>query len=246
MGAWKTISVALEANVSKYASDMAKAGRDTQKFGKDVEGAEKKLAELDQKLGRAREGLGLGIAAGTVAGLGLATKAASDLREAQAAANVVFGESSEVITKWAEDAEDSLGLSKRAALEAASGYGNMFNQLGVGADASAEMSTALVKLAVDFGSLKNVDPTAILEAQSAAFRGEYDSMQKFLPTLSQATLDQAALNETGKASVDQLTQQERALATYNYMLANAGDAVDDFKRSGGSAATEVKSWLTSR
>ena len=69
MGAWRTISVALEANVKQYTTEMEKARRETDALGKDV-------ADLDRKLGQVREGAGLGLAAGTAVGLGVATKAA--------------------------------------------------------------------------------------------------------------------------------------------------------------------------
>lgn len=240
MGAWRTISVALEADTAGYSTDMAKAGQDTAKFGKDVDGAGAKVDELDSKLGRAREGLGLGIAAGTVAGLGLATKAASDLREAQAAANVVFGEGSDTITAFADNAAQAIGLSREEAFKSTATFGNLFTQLGVGGQEAANLSTKMVTLAADFGSFFNEDPTAIIEAQTAAFRGEYDALQRYVPTINAAAVEQRALADTGKANADSLTQQEKALATYALMTEGAGAAVGDFARSSGSAATEAK------
>lgn len=219
---------------------MARAGHDTDAFGKNVDQANRKIDELDAKLGRAREGLGLGIAAGTVATLGFATKAASDLREAQAAANVVFGEGATVVNSYAADAAQAIGLSKKEALDATSVFGNMFTQLGVGQQEAARLSTSLVTLGADFGSFFNEDANRVIEAQTAAFRGEYDALQRYVPTINAAAVQQQAMAETGKTNADQLTMQEKALATYTLMVQGAGAAQGDFARSNGSAATEAK------
>lgn len=232
--------MALQANTAGYSASMAKAGHDTDAFGKDVDAANRKIDELDAKLGRAREGLGLGIAAGTVATLGLATKSASDLREAQAAANVVFGQGATIIDSYASGAAQAIGLSKKEALDATSVFGNLFTQLGVGQQEAARLSTSLVTLGADFGSFFNEDANRVIEAQTAAFRGEYDALQRYVPTINAAAVQQRAMAETGKENADQLTMQEKALATYSLMVEGAGAAQGDFARSSGSAATEAK------
>lgn len=167
---------------------------------------------------------------------GDATDSASDLNEALNKSNTVFGSSGSAIERWATDAAGNIGLAKGAALDAAGSFGNMFSQLGFGQSTAADMSMTMGDLAADFASFHNADITEVLDAQSAAFRGEYDSVQRFLPLINAANVEQKAMEQTGKASADQLTAQEKALATYTLMLEGAGDAQGDFARTADDQA----------
>lgn len=169
-----------------------------------------------------------------------AVNASSELNEVTSKSNQVFQESAGAIRQWAEGGAENFGLSKRAALEAASGFGNMFVQLGIGLDQAAAMSTGIVELAADFASFHNADITQVLDAQAAAFRGEYDSLQRFLPLINAATVEQRALEMTGKRTTKELTAQEKALAVQALMLEGAGDAAGDFDRTSDSLANSMR------
>lgn len=169
-----------------------------------------------------------------------AVGATSDLNEQVSKTNAVFKDSAGTIEAWAASGADNFGLSQRAALEAASGFGNMFSQLGIGLDQSAAMSTRLVELAADFASFHNADISQVLEAQAAGFRGEYDSLQRFLPLINAATVAQRAMELTGKKNVAALTAQDKALATNALILEGAGDAAGDFDRTSDSLANRMR------
>lgn len=170
--------------------------------------------------------------------LGSAVDAASNLNESLSKSNAVFKGSGAGIEAWAKTAADNIGLSKQAALEAAGGFGNMFIQLGIGTDQAARMSEKIVELGVDFRSFTNAKIEDVLAAQSAAFRGEYDSLQKFLPLISAATVEQRALALTGKRTTKELTAQDKALAVNALMFEGAGDAAGDYKRTQDSLANQ--------
>lgn len=183
------------------------------------------------------------LAFGGVALIGFAKDAvgaATDLNESMNKVNVVFGKSAGQIRAFTQTAADSLGLSRQQALDAAGAYGNMFTQLGLTTDQAANMSKGMLRLTADLASFHNADPTDVLEAQSAAFRGEYDALQKFIPTISAATVEQEAMKETGKTSADQLTASEKAAATYTLMVQGAGAATGDFARTSGEAANQQR------
>ena len=228
----------VEISRAKVRAEVEAAGKEIEKgLGSS---AEKAAKEIEDNLGRLRERSGMVVGAGTAAALGLSIKAASDLNEAQSKANVTFGESSKVVNDFAASAATAFGLSKKQALDATSTFGNLFVQLGVGTDQAAQLSTKMVGLASDFGSFFNEDPTAIIEAQTAAFRGEYDALQRYVPTINAAAVEQEALAETGKTNADALTQQEKALATYSLMIKGAGPAAGDFARTNDSLANSSK------
>lgn len=195
--------------------------------------------EYAQKLSGARDAAGSIVLGGTALVLGKATKDASDLNEAMQANAATFRDNAAAVEEFAESAS-AIGISKKDALDATATFGSLFVQLGVGTDEASKLSTELTTLAADFGSFKNVDVTQVLEAQAAAFRGEYDALQRFVPTINAAAVEQQALAETGKASAKELTQQEKALATYALMLEGAGPALGDFARNADGAANSAK------
>jgi phage-related protein len=169
-----------------------------------------------------------------------AISAASDLGETVSKNKTVFGAASEELLSWAENAPKAMGLTKQAALDATGSLGNMFTQMGVGASQAAKLSEANVQLASDFASFHNSDPTDVLEAMSAAYRGEYDAVQKFVPLLNAAAVEEKALIMTKKASKDALTAQDKALAVNALMMQGAGAAAGDFARTSDSAANRSR------
>ena len=220
------------AALKRVQKELAAVDKAVDKTAKDGDKLGKSADDYAAKLSNARQVAGGIVLGGTVAVLGASTKAAGELAEAQAKTNAVFGESAGIINDFAEGATEALALSKREALESASTFGNLFTQMGVGATKSAEMSKSMITLAGDFAAFHNANPVDVIEAQTAAFRGEYDALQKFVPTINAAAVEQQALAETGKSSARELTAQEKALATYSLMLAGAGKA-------SGAAAREA-------
>ena len=168
------------------------------------------------------------------------TDAGSDLNETVNKTGLAFGGNAKEILAWAKGSAKNLGLPKQAALEGASGFGLLFSKLGVGAGQTATMSKRMVELAADLGSVHNADPTAIIEAQTAAFRGEYDGLQKFVPAISAATVEQEALRETHKKSAKDLTASEKAQAVYALMLKQTSKEQGDFARTSNEAANKTK------
>ena len=193
------------------------------------------------KLERAALPAAAALGAVVAAGYG-AAQSASDLAESQNKVAVVFGDSAGELDTWASTAAKSMGLSKQAALDAAGGFGTMFTQLGMSTDASANMSKSLVGMAADLASFHNLQGGAAeaTDMMSAAMRGEYDSIQRVIPTINAAAVEHRALADTGKTSAAALTDAEKAAATYALILEGAGPAVGDFARTSDSAANQQR------
>lgn len=164
-------------------------------------------------------------ALGVVAGK--AVKAASDLTETQNKAQVVFGKSAKGVEAWAQTTANAYGISEQASLAAASTFGDMFSQLGLGQKDAAKTSQRMVELAGDLGSFHNVDPSDVLQRVSAAFRGEYDSIQALVPNINAARVEQRALAMTHKKSAKDLTALDKAMATQAILLGDSKNAAND-------------------
>jgi hypothetical protein len=159
------------------------------------------------------------------------TSAASALNEQVNKSNAIFGSSAKEIQRWAAGARNSMGQSRTQALSAAAAFGDIFLQLKIGQRPATNMSKRLVELASDLASFSDADITQVLQAQQAAFRGEYDSLQRFIPGIKAARVEQVALNMTHKASAKDLTDAEKALATYQIMVKDTRRAHGDYAKT---------------
>lgn len=223
----------LSAILSLDSSDFEKG---LQKADKGTDQSKAKMAQLSKS---AMVGFGgIAVAAGAF-GLS-AAKSASSLSETVSKTDNVFKSASGTIHDWAKGAADGFGQSRAQAEQAASSFGNLFVQLGTGADQAAGMSMQMTELASDFASFHDADISEVIGAQTAAFRGEYDALQRFVPTINAAAVEQKALEMTGKATTGELTVQEKALATHALMMSGAGDALGDFDRTQESAANQTR------
>ena len=203
--------------------------------------------------GKAGESMGKGIFGGILKGfallggtaaivgyIGSSVSKASDLNETLNKSSVIFGNQAGAISKWGDTAAKNLGLSKSQAVAAASGFGDMFTQIGFTGDAAASMSTDVVQAAADLGSFSNLDTADVSERISAAFRGEYDSLQAVIPNISAARVESEALAMTGKTTASSLTAQEKAAAVLAIVHKDGTRAMGDFARTSGGAANQAK------
>jgi len=189
-------------------------------------------------------GLAAGVGIGAVvSGINSVTSAASDMRETVSKVNTLFGgEQGAALSQWADGAAVSMGLAKQEALDAVGTMGNMFLQLGAGADEAAKVSTSMIKLSADITSFQNVSggATQVIESMQSAFRGEYDSLQRYIPTINAAAVEHRALAETGKSTAKELTNIEKAMATYALVMEGAGAAAGDHARTSGELAGQQR------
>jgi hypothetical protein len=184
---------------------------------------------------------GLAVAAVALAKFGAdSVKSASDMQETVSKTETVFGKQADAVKKWGETTASAFGISSREALDGASTFGNFFDQIGIGQRRSAEMSKTWVEMSADLASFHNAAPVEVMESLASATRGEYDALQKFIPTVNAASVEQKALAMTGKDSADSLTNAEKAAATYALTLRDQGKAAGDFARTSGSLANQTR------
>jgi hypothetical protein len=241
------------------ASEIKKTGRSlgSQMVGSSADAAEKGGRRAFLSVGKSlggglRAGIvqplaGLqGLVGGVIAGAGLASffkdavLGASDLNETVSKTKVIFGQSGDAIIDWSKNAVTSMGLTQQQALGAASSFGDMFLQLGLTGKQATGMSTQMVQLAADLASFNNADITDVLEAQSGAFRGEFDSIQRFIPNISAARVEQVALGQSHKKTTAELTAQDKVLATQAILLQDSSRASGDFARTSSGTANQMR------
>jgi hypothetical protein len=231
----------------KLGDALLYLGADDDKLKRDLNQAQEKtkgwggiMTGVLQGIGQGIAGAVTGIISGAMQTIGESIGLASDLAETTSKVRTLFGESSAGIEDWANGAAANLGMTTQAALDATASIGNMFMQLGANTDVAADTSQSLVQLATDLGSFHNADPTEVLDSISAALRGEYDSLQRYIPTINAAAVEQQALADTGKTAAGELTDLEKSTAAVELIMGGAGAAVGDFARTSDGWANTMR------
>jgi hypothetical protein len=172
---------------------------------------------------------------------GKAVDAASDLNEEAAKSGEIFEGQTADIRKFAKEAEQALGQSERAALDATSTFGQIAQNAGLAGQESADFAKEFTVLASDLASFNNSTPEEAITAIGAALRGESEPIRRFGVMLDDATLRARALSMGLVDNVKTaLTPQQKALAASEEILAQTSKAQGDFARTADGAANKSR------
>jgi len=200
---------------------------------------------------------GMGAAAGIAAGLIAVTlakealgalidyskkavTAASNLNESVNAVNVVFGNSAKKIDDWGRTQATSLGLSQRAFNDLATPLGALLKNMGVQQDQLADKTINLTKRASDMASVFNTDVPTALDAITSGLKGEFDPLEQYGVHINAAMIQTEALAETHKKRAKDLTEAEKATASYNLIMKQTNTTAGDFKNTSDGLANSSR------
>ena len=228
------------------ATQTGKLGTVAGTTGKSVDDTGKKAKSAGGKL----RGLGSAIAGSAAAATAMyaAQKVvrdsignAVDLGEQINKTGVVFrGPGKKSILDWSKTTATGIGISQRAALEAAGVFGNMLVPMGLGRAEAAKMSKGMVNLAGDMASFNNATPEETLDAIRAGISGETEPLRRFGVRLSQARIEQEAMAMGLTKGKRPLDDHARALATQSLIMKDTKDAHGDFGRTSDSLANQQR------
>lgn len=171
-------------------------------------------------------------------GFGLAIKEASDFEENMNKVDVSFGSSSKSVKRWANDATKNFGLSKNAALEMTSQFGDMGTSMGLSQKTASQMSMSLAGLAGDLASFKNIGVDEAMTALNGVFTGETESLKTLGIVMTETNLKQFA-DDCGLV-YEEMTQAEKVQLRYNYVMAQTKNAQGDYARTSDGTANSIR------
>lgn len=175
------------------------------------------------------------VAAGTAA-----VKMASDLTETFSKTNEVFKESADTVLEWSNNSIDNMGMAQQTALDMASTFGDMGTSMGFTTEEAANMSMQLVQLAADMASFKNISIERANTALTAIYTGETESLKAMGIVMTEANLEQFAMAEGCKTTYKNMSQTEKVMLRYRYVMAMTTNAQGDFVRTGNSLANQTR------
>lgn len=164
----------------------------------------------------------------------------SDLAEVQNVVDVTFGSLNRTIDHFAKNAIKQFGLSELSAKQYASTMGAMLKSMGMTTEQAAAMSMQIAGLAGDMASFYNLSGEDAFGKLRAGISGETEPMKQLGINLSVANLEQYALAQGIAKTYDAMSEQEKALLRYNYLLSVTSDAQGDFARTSHSWANQTK------
>lgn len=159
--------------------------------------------------------------------------------EAAQRSNVIFEDSADAVRKFAQSGS-AIGLSEKAALQASTRFGTLFQTIGLATDEAAEYSTRLVQLASDLASFSDTSVDDALRALSSALVGEFEPIRRYGVLLNEATLKQTALQKGLRVTTGTLDPQTKLLASYSQILRQTSLQQGDFERTSNQLANQQR------
>lgn len=105
----------------------------------------------------------------------------------------------------------------------------------------SDLSLNLTKLTADISSFYDVEQSMVAKSlQSGVFGGQARTMRQYGIDLSNATLEEWALNNGMNANIKTMTQAEKTMLRYQYVMAQMKDVHGDFARTSNSWANQVR------
>lgn len=224
-GLGRSLTILLQADTGRLAGDLKDAQSSLAKFGAKVETYSRQATIALA---------GVGAAAFSV------VNSASDLNESISKTGVIFGDSAKEIEGFAATASQKLGLSKRAALDAAAGFAILGSGAGLTGKELTAFSTDLTGLAADLASFNNTSTDEAITALAAGLRGESEPLRRFGVLLSAAAVEAKAMEMGLAKTTKEITDQDKVLARQALILEQTTKQQGDFARTADGAANKQR------
>jgi len=224
--------------------------RDINKAIRDLNGLKTQATTAQNKFGAMSRGMKLagvaiaaaaaGAAVGVTRFAAQSVGAASDLDESLSKTRTVFGDASDAVEKFAQDAATNLGLSEQAALEATSTFGNLFTAMGINTGKASSLSQEIVQLAADLASFNNIEVEEAIIALRSGLVGETEPLRRLGVNLSAARINAEALSSGLVETKGQIDAAAKAQAAFNLIMDDTATAQGDFARTSDGLANTTR------
>ena len=197
--------------------------------------------------------------------LGKAIDYSSSMTEAQNVVSVTFGKQADALDDFAKTAIKDFGLARLSAVQFASRFQAMGKTMGITSEqivkandfiaekvkgnsraykdlgtSVAEMSVNLTKLTADMASLYNQDYNDVADDMAAIYTGMTRPLRKYGLDLTQATLKEWAMSQGLDSNIEKMTQAQKTLLRYQYVMAHTAGAMGDFAKTADTWANSIR------
>lgn len=163
--------------------------------------------------------------------LGDSIDIASSLIEVENVVRTTFGNYENLVNDMAKTSIQDFGMSELSVKQYSSRFQAMGVAMGFSQKKMADMSIELTKLTADMASFYDVEQSDVARNLQAIFTGETEPLRKYGLDLTQATLKEWALKNGLDANISSMTQAEKTMLRYKYVMANTVAAQGDFAKT---------------
>lgn len=164
----------------------------------------------------------------------------SSLTEVENVVRTTFGNYEKLIQDFSKTSIQDFGMSELTAKQVASRFQAMGTAMGFSQGKMADMSLQLTKLTADMASFYDMEQSDVARNLQAVFTGETEPLRKYGLDLTQATLKEWAMKQGIDADISSMTQAEKTMLRYQYVMANTAAAQGDFARTSDTWANQVR------
>ena len=151
-----------------------------------------------------------------------------------------FKDLSGEVDAWARDAMDKYGIAQTAAKKYAGITSAMMQASGIAYKDAAKMSTDMVGLAGDLASFYNIDTETAYNKIRSGLAGMVRPLRDLGIDLSVATLKEYALSQGITKSWQSMSQAEKVMLRYKYLMEVTTEQQGDFQRTSLSMANSLR------
>lgn len=192
----------------------------------------------------------------------------ADMTEVQNVVTMTFGQMTDKVEEFANTSIQNFGMSSLSAKQFASRFQAMGSAMGIplqgmgssfeyinkrisnmseevrelytSTDGITDMSLNLSKLAGDMASFYNVEQKLVATDLEAIFTGQARPLRKFGIDLTEATVQTWALNHGMQVNMKTMTQQQKTLLRYQYVMSSADKTMNDFRRTSNTWSNQTR------
>ena len=257
-------SVSSQSNKTSSATNIL--GKNIKKLSSSMSGfsksAGKAVTGLKSFTKQVLSGMGIYLGVyGAIRGIKKSIDISSDLTEVQNVVDVTFGDMAYKVEEFAKTSIEQFGMSELALKQYSSRFQAMGSAMGISSksigeansflesqtngyieasDSMSDVSLNLTKLTADMASFYNVEQKAVAEDLAAIFTGMSRPLRTYGLDLTQATLQEWAMKNGLDANIQSMSQAEKTMLRYQYVLANTKAAQGDFARTANTWANQTR------
>ncbi len=164
----------------------------------------------------------------------------SDLSEVQNVVDTTFTSMSQQVNKFAQEAMTNFGLSETVAKRYVGTLGTMSKSMGFTEQQAYGMATEITGLAGDVASFYNLSADEAYNKLKGIWTGETEAIKELGVVMTQTALDQYAMNNGFGKTTANMTEQEKVMLRYRYVMSSLSGAQGDFAKTSGSWANQTR------
>lgn len=132
--------------------------------------------------------------------------------------NVTMGEGAEEAREYAQSVQELVGIDMGEWMNYQGTFKQLTSGFGVASDNANVMSQNLTQLSYDLASFFNTDVETAFDKLSSAMSGQVKGLREFGIDTTVASLQEYALSKGIDTSVRSMTQAEKSMLRYNYIM----------------------------